>query len=171
MTLFQPSKGKSASRIEIIEALGLLPQRVSEEVRGLSEEELRFRPAEGEWSLKEVIGHLRDFAEIDQERLRRMITQERPILPGYDQETLVRERNHQEADLQAVLAELASFRRQTVHLLTELVDASWTRTAHHLERGIFSIRQFVDQLVRHEAGHLEHIRALKQEATARRAAS
>lgn len=171
MTLFQPSKGKSASRVEIIEAPRLLPERVSEEVRGLSEEELRFRPAEGEWSLKEVIGHLRDFAEIDHERLRRMITQERPILPGYDQEALVRERNHQEADLQAVVDELASFRRQTVHTLTELVDASWTRTARHLERGIFSIRQFVEQLVRHEATHVEHIRALKQQATARRKAS
>ena len=171
MTLFQPSKGKSASRLEVIEALRLLPERVGEEARGLSEETLRFRPAEGEWSLKEVVGHLRDFAEIDQERLRRMITQESPFLPGYDQETLVRERNYQEADLQTLLEELASFRRHTVQLLTELVDASWTRTARHLERGIFSIRQFVELLVSHEAGHLAHIRALKQQATARRKAS
>ena len=171
MTLFQPSKGKLASRLEIIEALRLLPERVSEEVKGLSEEELRFRPSEGAWSLKEVIGHVRDFAEIDHDRLCRMIRQESPFLPGYDQEALVRERNYQEANLQAVLDELASFRRQTVQVLTELVDASWTRTGRHQERGIFSIRQHVERLVRHEAVHLEHIRALKQQATGRRAAS
>jgi hypothetical protein len=171
MTLFQPSKGKSTGRVEVIQALRLLPNQVSEEARGLDEEALRFRPGEGEWSIKEVVGHLRDFAEIDHERLRRMITQERPILPGYDQETLVREHNYQDSDLQAVQDELASFRRQTVQLLTELVDASWTRTARHLERGIFSIRQFVELLVRHEALHLEHIRALKQQATAQRMAS
>jgi hypothetical protein len=171
MTLFQPSKGKLADRLEIIEALRLLPERVSEEVEGLSEEQLRFRPGKGEWSLKEVIGHLRDFAEIDHDRLSRMITQERPYLPGYDQEALVRERNYQEADLQAVLGELASFRRQTVQVLTELVDASWSRTGRHLERGIFSIRQHVERLVRHEAMHLEHIRTLRQQATASRAAS
>jgi uncharacterized damage-inducible protein DinB len=171
MTLFQPSKGKLASRLEIIEALRLLPERVSEEVKGLSEEELRFRPGEGQWSLKEVIGHLRDFAEIDHDRLCRMITQERPLLVGYDQEALVRERNYQEADLQVVLEELASCRRETVQVLTELVDASWTRTGRHQERGTFSIRQHVEHLVRHEAMHLEHIRALKQQAAARRAAS
>jgi uncharacterized damage-inducible protein DinB len=171
MTLFQPSKGKLAGRLEIIEALRLLPERVSEEVKGLSEEELRFRPGEGEWSLKEVVGHLRDFAEIDHDRLWRMITQERPFLPGYDQEALVRERNYQDADLPAVLDELASFRRQTVQVLTELVDANWTRTGRHQERGISSIRQLVDNLVRHEAMHLEHIRALKQQATGGRAAS
>ena len=171
MTLFQPSKGKMADRLKIIEALRLTPERIGEEVRGLSEEELRFRPGEGQWSLKEVVGHLRDFAEIDHDRLCRMIKQESPFLPGYDQETLVRERNYQEADLQAVLDMLASFRRQTVQVLTELVDASWTRTGRHQERGTFSIRQLVEQLVRHEAMHLEHIHALKQQATARRAAS
>ena len=171
MTLFQPSKGKLADRLEIIEALRLLPERVREEVAGLSEEELRFRPGEGEWSLKEVVGHLRDFAEIDHDRLCRMIKQESPFLPGYDQEALVRERNYREADLQAILNELASFRRETVRILTELVDANWARTGRHQERGTFSIRQFVELLIRHEAMHLEHIRALKQQATARRAAS
>lgn len=171
MTLFQPSKGKLPSRVEIIEALRLLPEQVRNEVEGLSREVLAFRPAEGEWCLKEVVGHVRDFAEIDHERLQRMITQERPFLLGYDQETLVRERNYQEADLPSVLDELASFRLQTVQLLTELVDASWTRTARHLERGTFSIRQFVELLVSHEAIHLDHIRALKQQAGVQHAAS
>ena len=170
MTLFQPSKGKQADRLEIIEALRLLPERVSEEVKGLSEEKLRFRAGEGQWSLKEVIGHLRDFAEIDHDRLCRMIKLERPILPGFDQEVLIRERNYQEADLQAVLDELASFRRETVQVLTELVDANWARTGQHLERGTLSIRQHVEHLVDHEVVHLEQIRALKQQA-ARRATS
>ncbi len=95
-----------------------------------------------------------------------MIREERPFLPGYDQEVLIREHNYQEADLQAVLDELASFRRQTVRVLTELADADWLRTGRHEERGVFNIRQHVEQLVRHEAMHLEHIRALKQQATA-----
>lgn len=171
MTLFQPSKGKSRSRVEMIEALRLLPEQVSSEVEGLSQEALTFCPGEGEWCVKEVIGHLRDFAEIDNDRIRRMITLERPFLPGYDQEVLVRERKYREADVDVILEELASFRLETVQLLTELVDASWARTGRHLERGTFSIRQFVELLVGHEAMHLEHIRALKQQAGVRDAAS
>ena len=171
MTLFQPSKGKLACRLEIIEALRLLPERLREEVAGLSEDQLRFRPGEGQWSQKEVIGHLRDFAEIDHDRLVRMITQERPVLPGYDQEDLAREHNYQDASLQTILEELASMRQQTVHVLTELVDANWTRTGRHLERGIFSIRQHVEHIVEHEALHLEHVRALKAQTTGQAAAS
>lgn len=171
MTLFQPSKGKLACRLEIIEALRLLPERLREEVTGLSEAQLRFRPGDGQWSLKEVIGHVRDFAEIDHDRLVRMITQERPVLVGYDQEDLAREHNHQEANLETVLAELASVRQQTVHVVTELVDANWARTGRHLERGTFSIRQHVDHIVEHEALHLEHVRALKTQATGQGVAS
>jgi len=165
MTLFQPLKGKSADSVETIEALRVLPEQLREEVESLSEEQLRFRPGEGQWSLKEVIGHLRDFAEIDHDRLVRMISMENPLLPGHDQEALVRERKYQEADLRVVLGELASFREQTVHVLTELVDANWARQGRHEEVGRFSIRQFVERLVRHEAMHLEHVRALKRQAS------
>jgi uncharacterized damage-inducible protein DinB len=171
MTLFQPSKGKLACRLEIIEALRLLPDRLRGEVAGLSEEQLRFRPGEGQWSLKEVIGHVRDFAEIDHDRLIKMITQERPVLPGYGQEDLAREHNYQDAGLQTVLEELASIRQETVHVLTELVDANWARTGRHVERGTFSIRQHVEHLVEHEALHLEHVRAVKAQATGQRAAT
>ena len=169
MTLFQPLKGKCAGRLEIIESLRVLPERVREEVGGLSEEQLRFRPGEGQWCIKEVIGHLRDFAEIDHDRLMRMISMESPLLPGYDQEELVRERKYLEADLAPVLSELASFREQTVHVLTELVDANWARQGRHEETGRMSILQFMERLARHEAMHLEHVRALKRQAVAGRA--
>jgi hypothetical protein len=166
MTPSQSSKEEQTERLAMIEVLQLTPERVSGEVKGLREEQLRFRPGDDQWSLKEVIGHVRDFAEIDHERLCAMIDEERPFLPGYDQEVLVRERDYQEADLQAVLKEMASFRRKTVQVLTELADASWARTGRHEERGVYSIGQLVEQLVRHEAMHLEHVRALKQQVTA-----
>jgi len=166
MTLFQPLRGKSADRLDVIEALRLLPERLREEVEGLDEAQLRFRPGDGQWSIKEVIGHLRDFVEIDYDRLARMIAQESPLLLDYDQETLVREGNYQEADVREVLGELANFREQTVRVLTELVDANWARQGRHEETGRISIRQFVDQWAQHEAMHLEHIRALKRQAGA-----
>ena len=164
MTLLQPSKGKQADHLSLIEALEATPEAVAREVAGLSEQQLRYRPAEGAWSLKEVCGHLRDFAEIDHRRLYMMMTQENPLLPGYDQETLAREHNHQESDISTIVAELRSWRLKTVELLTELVDANWARQGRHEEFGRMSIRQFVERWVRHDAVHLEHIRSLKEEA-------
>ena len=56
-------------RLEIIEALKHLPDAVAAETAGLSESVLRYRPAEGEWSIKEIVGHLRDAAEVWHKRL------------------------------------------------------------------------------------------------------
>lgn len=164
MTLLQPSKGKEGSHLPLIQALQELPETVARELARLSEGQLRHRPSEGAWSLKEVCGHLRDFAEIDYRRVYMMMTQENPLLPGYDQETLVREHNPQEADIASILADLRSWRAKMVELLTELVDANWHRQGRHEEFGRTSIRQFVERWVRHEALHLEHIRALKEQA-------
>ena len=164
MTLLQPSKGKQKDRLPLIEALKAVPEQVARELAGLSETQLRYRPNAGAWSLKEVCGHLRDFAEIDHRRLYMMMTQENPLLPGYDQEDLAREHSHQESDISTIVAELRSWRLKTVELLTELVDANWARQGRHEEFGRMSIRQFVERWVRHDAMHLEHIRSLKEEA-------
>jgi uncharacterized damage-inducible protein DinB len=159
-----PNQILLAEQLHITEALKALPGRVASEIEGLSEEQLRFRPGAGEWSIKEVCGHLRDFAEINDRRLHRMATQERPLLPGVDQEQLARERNHQESDIEAVLEEFRVHRLRTVELLSELVHANWARQGRHEETGIISIRQMTEQIIAHEESHLEHIRALKAQA-------
>lgn len=161
-----PNQILLAEQLHITEALKSIPGRVAREVEGLSEEQLRFRPGEGEWSIKEVCGHLRDFAEIDDRRLHQMATQERPLLPGYDQEELVREHNHQEADIGRILEELSAHRLSTVRLLSELVHANWARQGRHAEIGILSIRQMTERLIAHEEMHLEHIRSLRTQAGA-----
>jgi hypothetical protein len=156
-----PNQILLAEQLRITEALKSIPGRVSREVEGLSEEQLRFRPADGEWSIKEVCGHLCDFAEINDQRLHRMATQERPLLPGYDQEQLVRERNHQDADVGTLLEELSAHRLRTVGLLSELVHANWARQGRHMETGVVSIRRLTERIIAHEEMHLEHIRLLK----------
>lgn len=161
-----PNQILLAEQLHITEALKAIPGRVAREVEGLSEGQLRFRPGDGEWSIKEVCGHLRDFAEINDRRLHRMATQERPLLHGYDQEQLVRERNPQEVEIGTILEELLAHRLRTVALLSELVHANWARQGRHMETGAISIRQFTERIIAHEEMHLEHIRALKAQAGA-----
>ena len=156
-----PNQILLAEQLRITEGLKSIPGRVVREVEGLSEEQLRFRPAEGEWSIKEVCGHLRDFAEINDGRLHRMAIQERPLLPGYDQEQLAREHNHQEGDIRSILEEFSAHRLRTVRMLSELVHANWARQGRHMEFGVMSIRQWAESIIAHEESHLEHIRALK----------
>jgi len=155
-----------AHNVEIIERVRTLPDRVAAEIEGLSEDELRRRSAEGDWSIKEVCGHLRDDSEVWRRRLYMMITQTDPVLPSYDQEALVREHAYQDADIAAVLGDFKRFRLDMVENLSTLARDGWERTGHHPDWGRLTIRQGMEMMVRHTEGHLEQVRELKEKATA-----
>jgi uncharacterized damage-inducible protein DinB len=125
----------ASASAEIVEKVKTLPDRVASTVAGLSEEELRRRPAEGEWSIKEVCGHLRDDAEVWRRRLELMVSQDNPTLPTCEQEELVRERAYQDADLAAVLADFRRYRRDIAAQLSSLAPGDWERAGNHPERG------------------------------------
>ncbi len=47
---------------------------------------IRHRPAAGEWSAIEVVGHMIDKMQIWISRVERIMVEERPALPAYDQD-------------------------------------------------------------------------------------
>jgi len=149
-------------RLEIIEALKHLPDQIEDEIAGLSETVLRFRPAEAEWSIKEVAGHLRDYTELYAKRFYMICSQTDPVLPGLPpagEVESVREHNYQDADLQRLIAEIRGFTLQMVDILSHAVD--WTRLGQQPGVGRRSLKQFAERAIDHEANHVAQIRALK----------
>ena len=163
------SEPGSSGHMDLVEALNAMSPALQRELDGLSEAALTFRPAEGEWSIKEVCGHLRDDAQFLHRRLFAMIKLEEPRLEAWDQEALMRERNPQATPIDELLAEYTAQRGETVEMLADLVHWNWARQGRHAERGRVSIRQMVDGAVRHEEAHLEQIQRLKEQAQNARA--
>jgi hypothetical protein len=133
-------------------------------VAGLSEAALSHRPAEGDWSIRENVGHLRDHAEFLHQRLSMISKLEEPRLEPYDEQALIRERDPQGADFGALLDEFSALRAQTVELLAGLVHWNWARTGRHAELGRISTRQLVDRALAHDEDHLRQICELKAAA-------
>ncbi len=154
-----------------MERLNTMTPALRRELAGLPENVLTHRPAEGEWSINEICGHLHDNGQVLHRRLFVMIELEEPRLEPYDQEALVRDRNPQATPIEELLSEFAAQRAETVEMLADLVHWNWARQGRHAERGRLSIRQLVDRALQHDEPHLEQIRRLKelaQSATARR---
>ena len=149
---------------DLVERLNAMTPLLRREVADLPEAVLTLRPAEREWSIKEVCGHLRDHARFRHRQLFAMIKLEEPRLEPWDQEALVRERNPQAAPIEQLLAEFAAQRTQTVEMLADLVHWNWARQGRHAELGRVSVRQLVDRALRHDETHLAQIRALKERA-------
>ena len=147
-------------RLEIIEILKHAPDRVEAELAGVNQNTLRHRPADGEWSIKEVVGHLRDLTEVWHKRLYMVWSQTDPQFVSFDGEGSVIERAYQDADLAGVIAAMREQRLETVELLMHAVD--WSRIGQQRGVGRRTLKQFAEYLVSHDDEHIEQIRALKR---------
>lgn len=147
-------------RHELLKTLRSTPLVVERLVRGLADDPVRSRPAEGEWAIIEVVAHLGDTDERTLERIRRMLEEDGPMLEPYDQAALAIERHYIGMDFDEQLARFADLRAEHVRLLEGLDDAGWQRSGIHGEHG----RVTVQQLTAHSAGedgdHLAQIARL-----------
>src|SRR6266571_1987241 len=108
----------SQERLALMEALKHIPEAVAAEIAGLPQNVLGFKPSAGEWSINEVVGHLRDKAGLWHKRLYMVCSQTDPILPAFDGEQSVRDHDYQEtADVGALLNEFRSQTVETVDML------------------------------------------------------
>ena len=164
--IFPRNEPGTTGHLDLVEPLRAVPGDLRDALAQISEAEALYRPAADppEWCIKEIIGHLRDAAEVYHKRLYMMSTQTDPILQPYDQDAYARDHAYLSRPLDDMLRELEEQRAQTVFLLTTLVNWNWARTGQHLERGRVSIRQMVEHMVEHEGQHLADVRALRAAA-------
>jgi FMN phosphatase YigB (HAD superfamily) len=117
------------------------------------------RPAEGEWSLTEIVCHLRDVErEVHQPRLQAVLTTENPFIPGIDADPWAVERDYQSQSGPQALQEYAAARQLTRETLSAQPAAAWQRPARHAFLGPTTLAEIGGWLLDHDRIHLEQVR-------------
>ena len=143
---------------DLLEALKATPETLTGLLAGVSEAQARSAKGGDEnWSVVEVVCHLRDAEEISLQRTEAMRDQDNPLIIGYDQEALARERNYREADLRSALAGFISFRQRHVDALSALTAEQWERSGQHNEIGHITIFAYALHKASHDAIHCAQI--------------
>ena len=155
---------EAMGRERLFALLGGLPSRVNALVAPLSEAQLIWRPQRDEWSIKEVLCHLRDAEEIGGLRMRRIVTEERPFLPAFDQDAYARDRRYQEELTPTILPRYVEHRLGVLGLLREAPLEAWSRQGVHEEDGPVTLQEMAQRRADHDLGHLEQLRRLKEAA-------
>jgi hypothetical protein len=146
-------------RAQITAYLRQVPDLVDEALEGLSDDELGRRPSPEEWSALEVCCHLRDSAQEEGVRVRRLAEEENPTLVPYDQEAWARERDYQGDDIRRVRTALRAFWGGLAYLLEGLTDEQWQRSGTHPEIGLVTVRSRAELQVEHAREHLNQVGA------------
>jgi DinB superfamily len=123
---------------------------------------LRTRPAEGEWSVLECLGHMTDSELVTSGRYRWVLAESEPTLIGFDQTAWVARLNHSAADPVALLDLFGALRRANLTLWRTTPPSDRARAGLHAERGPESF----ELLFRMQAGHGRVHRAQAERALA-----
>ncbi len=149
-------------RAQITAYLRQVPDLIDEIIDGRSDDELGRRPSPDEWSVLEVCCHLRDYAEIEGERVRRLVEEDEPALASYDQEALARGRDYQGDDIWRVRTALRAFWGGLAYQLEGLTEEQWERAGSHPEIGRVTVRSRAERQAAHAQEHLSQLKALRE---------
>lgn len=138
------------------EALALMratPDRIAGAIAGLGEPRLQRKPADGGWSLHQVIAHLRDAEDVLAYRVNLMLEEDDPPLAPKAVWALQSGDAKPTETTATVLAAYRASREQTARTLEGIPLKDWWRTGRHGEFGPLTIAQTVSYFTAHETSH------------------
>jgi hypothetical protein len=131
-------------------------EAVAEALRGISEDELD-RSASGEWTPRQIAHHLADSEMMSAIRLRRLVTEDSPLLSGYDEVEFARMLTRDRPVGPSIEA-MRWARESSAQIIERLTDAEWKRTGSHAESGPYSVETWLETYAAHPHDHAAQIK-------------
>jgi hypothetical protein len=127
-------------------------------VRDLTDSDARWKPADGSWSVLEIVMHLGD-EEVEDFRTRLRLTLEDSsrVWPGIDPPQWAIDRKYNEADLDQAVNRFVRERLFSIEWLRSLGEVDWAITHNHPKLGSMRAGDLLAAWTAHDALHLRQI--------------
>ena len=125
-------------------------------LRDLPQETLHWKPASDRWFITEVLGHMVTIERLYEQRARRIVLDNSPVLPKYQPHA----GGEPPKSPRQYLDEFAALRRAFAVYLHSVPGTAASRTGQHAEMGTISLSQMLHELANHDLGHLRQIAEL-----------
>ncbi len=146
------------TRESILALMTASPASIASLVREIPAAEWAMPPAAGEWSLVEILCHLRDSErEINQPRLARLRDEPDPFIAGRDITDWSKSRDYIHQDGNAAFKDFLSARLETLETMKKLTDEDWNRRARHSIFGPTTLLEMVGFMATHDRLHIQQI--------------
>ena len=144
-----------------MQVMAATPTLLREAVSELSDEALRSPEGENKWSVVQVVQHLADSELVYGYRMRLIVAEDAPGIPGYDQNAWAANLRYKDVAITDALADFTATRTMNLRWLSGLSDSELDRWGIHSERGEESVRHIVKLLAAHDLVHLNQLERIK----------
>jgi DinB superfamily len=129
---------------------------VMEALSGINPEDLD-RSASGEWTPRQTAHHLADSEMMSAIRIRRLLTEDEPLIHGYDEASFARMLTY-DRPIEPSLEAMRWARETSAQLLERMTEEDWRRVGHHTESGPYSAEDWLTIYAAHAHDHAEQIK-------------
>jgi hypothetical protein len=147
---------------EIERHLGLLSSsldRIASHTQNLGEDQLHYRTREKEWSISEILAHLRSCSDVWGNTVEAMLTEENPLLPDIHPRQWLKRTNYLHLQFAESFQALTNQRAHLLSVLKQLTLEDWSRSAT-IGRRKHTVFSQVRRMAKHEAGHVTQIESM-----------
>jgi hypothetical protein len=131
--------------------------KLVQSICGLSHEQLHAKPADGSWTIHQIVTHILDSDLIGSDRMKRIACMDKPLLVGYDENAFSNLPGRDQIDALGACDLFHRNRQITATVLRALPEQAWQRIGIHTETGAVSLSQMLDKYIGHLEHHLEFI--------------
>lgn len=137
--------------------------KLLQEVEGMTEEQLTFKPSEKSWSIREIIIHVSDAELVHIHRLKSILSEDNPNLTAFDQDLWTTRLGAQQLDHQLYLQVFKALRESFLPILLSLKEEDYSRIGTHNEAGPQSFNEVLEHAIDHVDNHIGQIKRVKQQ--------
>jgi hypothetical protein len=151
---------------QVLAQLTEQPKAIAALTAGLPRARLHGAPSRGEWSLNDVLAHLRSCGDIWGNYIASIIAEDRPTIRAVNPTTWIKSTNYPDLEYAPSLRAFTTQRAELLALLRPLPKAGWSRRATVTGGGAPRERTVLDYarwLANHERSHLKHIQRVVSE--------
>lgn len=146
------------SQSALLAILYATPAALDSICRKLTPDSMQKRPHQGEWSVTEILCHLRDVEkDVYYPRLKRGLQENAPFLVGENTDSWAEERNYFQQDGRIALQEFIQARLTLLSMIEDFKPNDWQRTVRHSIFGPTSLTELINIITRHDQLHVNQV--------------
>jgi len=118
------------------------------------------RYRKGGWTGKEILIHLKDAETVFYDRIRRVISEENPILWYFEEDKWARRLDYKRQDIALAKKLFMATREAIAEIATAHLRAYGTKQGIHSRYGLMDMRELMRRMIVHTDKHIGHLRAI-----------